>query len=278
MQEIDRKRAAVDDCKAKGSSENPFLMLGTDLMVAVATYLEPKETLTFLTVPLCKEWRFSYTADQELWRTICCSEPFCADMTDYSASIEAASAQGESRKDTDENPLNSLDDYKDALQRSNILVGEYRLVYTSFVRCMKYLEQVRNNGQTGLNNAAIPGQVDRVKSNEIKFPTFGVTKSLKKFLHRNHDREALKSVIKKGSTDDIPMTPIGVTTDGREIHVSIPLPPLALILSSCLSHLRICIDCIHSPITFCLCHFRRIHSLRRATKKTIVRSPNMLNP
>lgn len=210
MQALDRKPAAVD------RSENPFLMLGTDLMVAVVTYLEPRETLSFLTVPLCKEWRFSYTADQELWRTISCSEPFCADMSDYSASIEASSAEGESGKDTDDNPLNSLDDYKDALQRKNILVGEYRLVYTSFVRCMKYLDQIQNIDPMGLNNA----QEQKGKRNEIKFPTFGVTKSLKRFLSRN-DREALRSVIRKGSTDDIPSSPIGVSTDGREIHVSI---------------------------------------------------------
>lgn len=213
MQALDRKPAAVDRSGISGSSENPFLMLGTDLMVAVVTYLEPRETLSFLTVPLCKEWRFSYTADQELWRTISCSEPFCADMTDYSASIEASSAEGESGKDTDDNPLNSLDDYKDALRRKNILVGEYRLVYTSFVRCMKYLDQIQNNDPMGLNNA----QEQKGKRNEIKFPTFGVTKSLKRFLSRN-DREALRSVIRKGSTDDIPSSPIGVSTDGREIH------------------------------------------------------------
>ncbi len=236
MPGLDRKRPAVDHSGAKGSSENPFLMLGTDLMVAVATFLEPRETLSFLTVPLCKEWRFSYTADQELWRTMCCSEPFCADMTDYSASIEASGAHGEGGKDTDDNPLNSLDDYKDALRKSNILVGEYRLVYTSFVRCMKYLDQVQNNGQSDVNDATMAGQGDKVKSNEIRFPTFGVTKSLKMYLNRNNDREALRSVIRKGSTDDIPSTPIGVSTDGREIYVSIAVATVALILFGCITY------------------------------------------
>lgn len=218
--DLERKPAAVIKCETEVSSANPFLMLGSDLMVAVATFLEPRETLTILTVPLCKEWRQSYTADQELWRTVCCTEPFSADLSSYGASIEASNVQSESQNDDgddEDNSLSSLEDYKDAFEKKNVLVGEYRLVYTSFVRCMRYLEQIQNNDR--LDQRYSSWAKESVESSPgNKFPTFGVTKSLKKFLSRSKERGILRSVIGNGSTDDIPSAPIGVSTDGREIH------------------------------------------------------------
>jgi len=215
LPDLDLKQAAMTQNEKEGSTTNPFLMLGSDLMVAVVTFLEPRETLTLLTVPLCKEWRLSYTADQELWRTVCCTEPFRADMSSYGTSIEAA---GEN--DVEDNSLSSLEDYKDALEKKNVLVGEYRLVYTSFVRCMKYLDQIQNNDRLDEPNASLAGEPSEENHphGNNKFPTFGVTKSLKKFLSRSKDRGILRSVIGNGSTDDIPSAPIGVSTDGREIH------------------------------------------------------------
>jgi hypothetical protein len=205
---------AITNCleKPKQFEPNPLLMLGSDLMVAVVTFLEPTEALTLLTVPLCKEWRLSYTADQELWRTVCCTEPFAADLSSYGASIEAYNS------DNEDNSLNSLQDYKDAFEKKNVLVGEYRLVYTSFVRCMKYLDQIQNNDRFDERNSSSLVKESDENGHRNKFPTFGVTRSLKNFLSRSKNSVILRSVIRNGSTDDIPSAPIGVSTDGREIH------------------------------------------------------------
>lgn len=220
--DLDRKPAAVSKCDSETSSVNPFLMLGSDVMVGIVSFLEPRETLTLLTVPLCKAWRLSYTADQDLWRTVCCTEPFAADLSIYGASIEASMPQSESQNDDDDeedNSFCSMEDYKDAFEKKNVLVGEYRLIYTSFVRCMNYLDQIQNHD--GLNKSNSSWEKESDESNRgNKFPTFGVTKSLKKFLSRSKERGILKSVIGNGTTDDIPSAPIGVSTDGREIHVS----------------------------------------------------------
>lgn len=216
---LDRKPAAMIKCNSETSPINPFLMLGSDVMVEIVSFLEPKETLTLLTVPLCKDWRLSYTADQDLWRTVCCTEPFAADLSSYGASIDASISNSDCQNDEEDNSFCSLEDYKDAFEKKNVLVGEYRLIYTSFVRCMKYLDQIQNND--GLNEDKSSWAKDSDERNRgNKFPTFGVTKSLKKFLSRSKERGILKSAIGNGTTDDVPSAPIGVSTDGREIHVS----------------------------------------------------------
>ncbi len=221
--DLDRKPAALSKCDSETSSVNPFLMLGSDVMVGIVSFLEPRETLTLLTVPLCKEWRLSYTADQDLWRTVCCTEPFAADLSIYGAPIEASISQSENQNDDDndneeDNSFCSMEDYKDAFEKKNVLVGEYRLIYTSFVRCMKYLDQIQNHDGLNKSNSSWERESDESNRGNM-FPTFGVTKSLKKFLSRSKERGILKSVIGNGTTDDIPSAPIGVSTDGREIHV-----------------------------------------------------------
>eukprot|EP00533_Pseudo-nitzschia_delicatissima_P005388 CAMPEP_0116100302 /NCGR_PEP_ID=MMETSP0327-20121206/12222_1 /TAXON_ID=44447 /ORGANISM="Pseudo-nitzschia delicatissima, Strain B596" /LENGTH=694 /DNA_ID=CAMNT_0003592223 /DNA_START=220 /DNA_END=2304 /DNA_ORIENTATION=- len=222
--DLNRKPAALSKCDSETSSVNPFLMLGSDVMVGIVSFLEPRETLTLLTVPLCKEWRLSYTADQDLWRTVCCTEPFAADLSIYGAPIEASISQSENQNDDDndndneeDNSFCSMEDYKDAFEKKNVLVGEYRLIYTSFVRCMKYLDQIQNHDGLNKSNSSWERESDESNRGNM-FPTFGVTKSLKKFLSRSKERGILKSVIGNGTTDDIPSAPIGVSTDGREIH------------------------------------------------------------
>lgn len=213
----ERKPSAVDK-NEKETSPNPLLMLGPDTMLSVVSFLEPRETLTLLTVPLSKEWRISFTADQELWRTVCCTEPFGADLPGHNPSIEASLPNNNNdNNDDDDNSICSLDDFKDALEKKNVLVGEYRLIYTSFVRCMMYLEQIQNKDGSDKSNSWLAKASDESKQGS-KFPTFGVTKSLKKFLSKSKDRGILKSVIGNGTTGDIPSAPIGVSTDGHEIQ------------------------------------------------------------
>ena len=106
-------------------------------------------------------------------------------------------------------------DAKGNSNRDDVL-GEYRLLYTSFVRCLKYLNRIQEDAQNGR-----PPSVMDYGKNYSRFPTFGVTKSLKKFLSKKK-HESLKSVIGSnhgGSGDEAPSmnltaAPIGVLADG----------------------------------------------------------------
>jgi hypothetical protein len=98
------------------------------------------------------------------------------------------------------------------------VLGEYRLLYTSFVRCLKYLDRIQEDARNGR-----PPSVLDYGKNYSRFPTFGVTKSLKKFLSKKK-HESLKSVIgsnhggggsdEHGAPMNLTSAPIGVMADG----------------------------------------------------------------
>ena len=229
--DLDSKPAAVSarsdddssgDSTATAPSTSHFLMLGSDVMISVVSFLEPRETLNVLTMPLCKEFRVSYTSDQELWRTVCCTDPFSADLNRRNPASGAAgnSDREENDDDDDDGSFCSLSGFDETYDgsNSNCVLGEYRLVYTSFVRCMNYLERIQKNDLPSGNNepAKKAGKADRMD----RFPMFGVTKSLRKFLSRGNERGILKSVIGDGN-GDMSSAPIGISSDGS-IQVRTP--------------------------------------------------------
>lgn len=210
--------ARTSDCERKpaalSANSSPLLMIGSDSMVNVVSYLDPRETLNLLTMPLCKQWRLSYTCDQELWRTICLTEPFSADIPSYSASN---SSDGSTPRiiscydDIDNDSSSPLENNMD-----NVF-GEFRLIFTSFVRCMNYLDRVQNiNGGGGRK---LWSERSHNRGSSHSFPTFGVTDSLKKFLIKRKEYNQLRSVIGngKGAMSSIP---IGISSDGQEIQPS----------------------------------------------------------
>lgn len=122
--------------QSKGKKEDrpPILTLGSDIMAHVLTFLHPPEILDVLTMPLSRDWRQTFTSQPELWRVLCLVEPFKAKMEeneDSDSSESFCSLQGEA---------SSFD---------KRLLDRYRLLYTSFVRCMKYLSQIREDAING---------------------------------------------------------------------------------------------------------------------------------
>ncbi|KAL7513305.1 hypothetical protein ACHAXN_010387 [Cyclotella atomus] len=117
--------------------------LGPDVMALVVSFLEVPESHTFLTSPLSKTWLETYTVPQELWKILCTSKPFYANLEE--------NPDGSSDISTCSFPLcNDLE--------IRHLFGRYRLLYSSFVRCVKYLDRLRDdaiNGRTpsGYNNS-----------------------------------------------------------------------------------------------------------------------------
>lgn len=200
-----------------------FVSVGSDVMVSVVKFLEPAEALRLLTTPLCREWRHSYTANQDMWRTLCCEDPFSAKLTRNSGAHKTSQdSLSDSQDDCDDDSFCSLADNDDESIRegSNHVLGEYRLLYTSFVRCMNYLNRIQEEARNG----QMPSVFDH-GNGYSRFPTFGVTKSLKQFL-ANPKNGSLKSVIGDGSGSfrNTPAivatanTPIGVVADDTPLQ------------------------------------------------------------
>ena len=210
-----------------------LLDVGADVIANVLSFVGPAEALRLLTVPICTQWRTSYTANQDLWRTLCKSEPFSATLEDGHQGSRSKKNENKGRErdeddsasddddDDDDDSFCSLDGYSDSDDEdddssgSHNVLGEYRLMYTSFVRCMNYLNRIHDDAKKG---RPLSGGSYNITST---FPTFGVTKGLKKFLSRS-ENHALKSVIGGGNRPSHhPSTPIGVSADGREVMVSV---------------------------------------------------------
>lgn len=207
---VEKESSTVTNC-AETSSSNYFLSLGSDVMVSVVSYLDPRETLDLLTVPLCKDWCRSYTADQELWRTICFSKPFSADLPGGKSSRDCTIlSYGRHNNDYDGSSSCAINHVNNASENESG-IGEYRLIYTSFVQCIRYLDSLQNYkiGDEKINSDETH-QVPR-------FSTFGVAKSLRKYLSRNSERSHLKSMIGNGTAADMSITRNGVSTDDRNI-------------------------------------------------------------
>lgn len=116
------------------NEEASIYLLGHDVMAQVASYLEPPEAYSFLTTPLSKTWLVTYTAPQELWRILCTSAPFYAKLDAENGSSDSSSCA-------------SFPMCNDMNMRH--LFGRYRLLYTSFVRCMKYLNRLQDDALNG---------------------------------------------------------------------------------------------------------------------------------
>jgi hypothetical protein len=236
----DRKPAALSTPFSKTNSRGvksttttttaaaPFLMLGSDVMISVVSFLDPKETLNILTMPICKEWRLSYTSDQDLWRTICSTDPFSADLDISSTAVIDDADDDDDDADDSFCSLNTgfNCDTGGTNNEGNNVLGEYRLKYTSFVRCMNYLNRIQNDIQNNVQpSSSVKDDNNDTASRVSTFPTFGVTKSLKKFLAKSKECGVLKSVIGtgNGAHSDNASAPIGVSADGRTIHVGTTL-------------------------------------------------------
>ena len=115
----------------------PILTIGSDIMAHVLTFLEPPSILDVLTMPLSKEWRRNFTCQPELWRVLCLVEPFKARIED--------DGDGDSSSSSDS--FSSLHEENDNNVKK--LLGRYRLLYSSFVRCMRYLSQIKDDAING---------------------------------------------------------------------------------------------------------------------------------
>ncbi len=132
----------------------PIQAMGCDVMAHILTFLQPPEILDVLTMPLSKSWRRNFTSQPELWRVLCLVEPFKATIDDP---ITKGGDEAGSSSDDNYLPLKS-----DKAEKS---LDKYRLLYTSFVRCMRYVSQIREDAINGRPPAYIDYGISGAFSN-----------------------------------------------------------------------------------------------------------------
>jgi hypothetical protein len=179
----------------------PLFSLSCDLMAHCMSYLEPPIVHDLLTMPLSKDWHQSFTRPQDLWRILCVTKPFIAKF------------EADEQDSGDESAAYPMDSELDVRH----LLGRYRLLYTSFVRCMKYLASMKDDAANGRTPTVVEyGGAD------LNALPMHANESLKRFLARargivvKNKEKQIKGFVKKGTLDD----PIGVNDDGSSIESS----------------------------------------------------------
>ena len=146
-------------------SKPPLLVVGPDVIAHVLTFLEPTEILDVLTAPLSKDWLDTFCKQQELWRVLCIVEPFKARV-------------GEVSDITSDDSIDSFPMNVEAELR--LRFGKLRMMYTSFIRCMKYLGRIKDDA---LNGRA-PSVIDYGAADATATRSIGGNQSLQSFLAR----------------------------------------------------------------------------------------------
>lgn len=184
---------------AQNPPSSPIFLLGYDIMTQVLAYLNPAEIVQVLTMPLSKDWRQSYTSNRDLWKVLCCMKPFNLDDQDESSST--------SSEDDSYCFLKWQPTVSDALSR-------HRLMYTSFVRCMKYLNQIKEDSLNGKPPAGLDRKHGLVSHS-------GASRGLKRILAGG---KAAKAISFRGNGKKAPTilnSPIGVLADENQKKVNI---------------------------------------------------------
>ena len=137
---------------APSSNKNrpALLSVGCDVIAHVLTFLEPPEILDVLTMPLSKDWLRTFTRQSELWRVLCLVEPFKAHVEDEDSDSDASSS--------------FTTDYEAESKRT---FGKFRLLYSSFVQCMRYLDRIKDDtahGRVPQAATAIPRASNNAKT------------------------------------------------------------------------------------------------------------------
>mmetsp|Transcript_52403 Transcript_52403/g.58562 ORF Transcript_52403/g.58562 Transcript_52403/m.58562 type:complete len:286 (-) Transcript_52403:192-1049(-) len=153
-----KSRAGADEEDDDDNSNRPpIVTVGCDVMAHILTFLEPPLILEILTMPFSKGWQQNFTSQSELWRVLCLVEPFKATFQDPLSSSAVASAAA--ARATTGVVVNAKSNDKNSSSSSSTenkrLLDKYRLLYTSFVRCMKYISQIKDDAVHGRSPAYI---------------------------------------------------------------------------------------------------------------------------
>ena len=162
------KEQSIGRMKEADSNERPRIFsLSCDTMAHCMSFLDPTEVHGLLTMPLSKDWKRHFTVPQDLWKILCLTKPF-------NARFDAAAVDRDYNSSGDDSASSSQSgtDMKH-------LLGKYRLLYTSFVRCMRYLGRIKEDAVNGR-----PPSIIDYGSPEIDSSSLHTNERLKSFLAR----------------------------------------------------------------------------------------------
>lgn len=138
--------------------------VGVDVMSKILTFLKPTDVYSMMTMPISKTFRATFSVPQNLWKILCLSEPF--------------NAKVDRGKDGSDDSISSYPICKN-LEVKHAL-GRYRLLYSSFVKCVKYLDRVKEDAKNGRTPA---GTYD---SDENSAHSYADNSSLQQFFAEAH--------------------------------------------------------------------------------------------
>eukprot|EP00934_Nitzschia_sp_Nitz4_P000927 Nitzschia sp. Nitz4//scaffold77_size91520//76689//79220//NITZ4_004903-RA/size91520-augustus-gene-0.70-mRNA-1//1//CDS//3329558030//927//frame0 len=122
------------------ASDSPIFMVDLDIMVHILSFLHPTQVLRILNMPLSKGWYSTFSSQPTLWRSLCQTEPFNADLSEddelFEASVSSTAVASSAHVEQ--------------------LYPKFQYLYASFVRCMRYLSQV----QDGVLNGKLDPYID----------------------------------------------------------------------------------------------------------------------
>jgi len=127
--------------------ESLMYSVGVDIMGVVMSFLNPVESHNFLTMPISKTFRALYTQPQDLWKVLCLSDPFRVKVNDRDGT------NGSGDESSGSFPI------CDRLGVRHTL-GKYRLLYTSFIRCVRYLARIKEDAINGRLPLAVEEDMD----------------------------------------------------------------------------------------------------------------------
>lgn len=140
---------------------SPVYDVGVDVMAKILRYLKPTEAYSILSTPISKTFKSTFSNPPYLWKVLCLSEPFYAKQD---------------KESSDESTIHPV--CKDL--KVNHLLGRYRLLYSSLIKCVRYLDRIQEDSQNGRTP---PGSYD---SDTNSIESFDDNDSLKRFLARAH--------------------------------------------------------------------------------------------
>lgn len=122
-------------------TETPIYDVGADVMAKILTYLKPTEVYSVVSMPLSKTFKSTFSNTQDLWKVLCLSAPFYAKVD-------------KSRENSDDS-IKSYPLCKNKDADTKHLLGRYRLLYSSFIQCIRYLDRIKEDAKNGRKPAGI---------------------------------------------------------------------------------------------------------------------------